>query len=94
MQFFVLLPLRAVRRLSSPERPVKVFVWFAGAASVIFRLAGSERLGGVGDLPAKSADKAVREQVDVAQAAGDVSVSVTLCAWLLPAHLHRMSRSF
>ena len=74
VQFFALPPLRAVRHLSSPERPVKVLVWFAGAASIIFRLSGPERLGGVGDLPAKSAEKAACGQVDIAQAAGDVSV--------------------
>ena len=76
MQFFALPPLRAVCHLSRPEQPVKVLIWFAGAGSVIFRLSAPERLGGVGDLPAKSAEKAEREQVDIAQAAGDVRILI------------------
>ena len=43
---------------------------------MIFRLSAPERLGEVGDLPAKSAEKAKREQVDIAQAAGDVRILI------------------
>lgn len=51
---------------------MKVFVWFAGAASIIFRIAAPERIGGVGNLPAKSAEEAERKHENIAQAAGDV----------------------
>lgn len=72
MQFFGLPLLQAVRRLSAGGEPVKAFVWFAGAASIIFRIAAPERIGGVGNLPAKSAEEAARKHEDIAQAAGDV----------------------
>ena len=71
-QFFGLPLLQAVRSLSIEGNPIKVFVWFAGASSIIIRLCAPERLGGIGDLRAKSEEEASQSQVDVAQAAGEV----------------------
>ncbi|KAH9927679.1 uncharacterized protein B0H18DRAFT_932440 [Fomitopsis serialis] len=74
IDFFGLPLLQAVRRLSIEGNPIKVFVWFAGASSIIIRLCAPERLGGIGDLRAKSEEEASQSQVDVAQAAGEIAL--------------------
>ncbi|TFY68832.1 hypothetical protein EVJ58_g776 [Rhodofomes roseus] len=63
----------AVRRLSGPDQPIKVFAWIAAAASIMFRMSAPERLGGIGDLLAKSAEEATLKQVEIAEAAGDIA---------------------
>ncbi|KAH9832558.1 uncharacterized protein C8Q71DRAFT_258990 [Rhodofomes roseus] len=74
IDFFGLPLLQAVRRLSGVGEPIKVFVWFAGAAAVVFRLCAPERLGGIGNLRAKSEEEAIRKHVRVEQAAGDIAL--------------------
>ncbi|OSX64471.1 glycosyltransferase family 1 protein [Postia placenta MAD-698-R-SB12] len=62
--------LEAVRRLS--QKPVKVFVWFAGAASVIFRFYGPADKGGAGNLRAKAEQEAARSGITVEAATAEI----------------------
>ena len=63
-------PLSEIRRLS--RKHVKVYVWFAGAPSAIFRMYGPERIGGIGDLPGKAEHLARRTGMSIERAAGEV----------------------
>jgi len=62
-----------VRRITEH---VKVFVWFAGAASAIFRFCGPEDKGGVGNLRDKSEAEAARSGMTPEAAAGEISLGV------------------
>ncbi|KZT67341.1 glycosyltransferase family 1 protein [Daedalea quercina L-15889] len=75
-------PLSEIRRIS--RKHVKVYVWFAGASSAIFRMYCPERIGGIGDLPSKSEHLARRTGVSVERAAGEVALGNSACLINVP----------
>ncbi|CCM01359.1 uncharacterized protein FIBRA_03409 [Fibroporia radiculosa] len=75
-------PLETVRRVSH-ER-IKVFAWFAGAASILFRIGGPSTIGGIGDLRAKSSYQAGLIKSSIEEAAGLISLGNTDCLIYIP----------
>lgn len=57
---------------------MKVFVWFAGAASVIFRFYGPADKGGAGNLRAKAEQEAARSGITVEAATAEVRAYICL----------------
>ncbi|KAI0726412.1 hypothetical protein C8Q72DRAFT_532361 [Fomitopsis betulina] len=75
-------PLSEIRRLS--QKHVKVYVWFAGAPSAIFRMYGPERIGGIGDLPSKAEHLSKRTGMSIERAAGEIALGDSACLIYIP----------
>ncbi|TFY68837.1 hypothetical protein EVJ58_g770 [Rhodofomes roseus] len=75
-------PLSEIRRIS--RKHVKVYVWFAGAPSAIFRMYCPEQIGGIGDLPAKSEHLARRSGMSIERAAGEIALGNSACLICIP----------
>ncbi|KAH9927773.1 uncharacterized protein B0H18DRAFT_1118302 [Fomitopsis serialis] len=73
VDFFGSAPIEAIRRTS--KKPVKVFLWFACSATSLFCIGGPERLGGRGNLRARSEEVAKLTGVSVEEAAGQISLT-------------------
>jgi len=75
-------PLSEIRRIS--RKHVKVYVWFAGAPSAVFRMYCPEQMGGIGNLPAKSDYLAKHTGMSVERAAGEIALGNSACLICIP----------